>query len=305
MTKEQKNKIDRYMSMAPSLSDTSWGEVIELNGYKYKISSKGYIYKLPWTETQKNGKIRHKNGFILRPHIDRIGTLRTQHFVLHNLIYAHFNGDFKPQLYRIRHRDGDVFNNSVSNLVKESSQKFIFSNNNTVSEKEYLSTYYRVTKDGRIFRLSDNKELSTSNGPKGYMSIRLKAPKYSHNKDRRKTYKVHRLVAMFYLPDYSENLQVNHINGNKKDNRVENLEMVTNQENVIHAYKYLNSSYRRMMLSLKSSKPVIEMTTNRKFKSILEATIFLHVSRTSINRSLTRNVPCKNGLQFKYITKNL
>lgn len=45
-------------------------------------------------------------------------------------------------------------------------------------------------------------------------------------------FSVHRLVAQAYLKDYSENLQVNHINGIKTDNRLENLEMVTAKENM-------------------------------------------------------------------------
>lgn len=61
--------------------------------------------------------------------------------------------------------------------------------------------------------------------------------------------KVHRLVAMFYLDDYSEDLQVNHKNGIKTDNRVENLEMVTNQQNVLHAFRVLDSSERRRKIS--------------------------------------------------------
>lgn len=63
----------------------------------------------------------------------------------------------------------------------------------------------------------------------GYYKITLS---FNH---KRKTYFVHRLVAKAFIPNYKENLQVNHKNGIKADNNVENIEMVTLQENIRHS----------------------------------------------------------------------
>jgi hypothetical protein len=66
----------------------------------------------------------------------------------------------------------------------------------------------------------------------GYHTIGLR----KENLAPKKTFIAHRIVAQVFIPNPENKPQVNHINGVKADNRVENLEWNTASENAIHAY---------------------------------------------------------------------
>ena len=119
---------------------------------------------------------------------------------------------------------------------------------------DILKTRYNITKDGKVFNIKTNKELKFHPDPKEYMKSRMYCPEISNHKDGRKIIKLHRLIAAMFLETYDEDLQVNHKNGIKNDNRVENLEMVTQSQNVYHAWNMLDSTERKNKLNKRRNK---------------------------------------------------
>lgn len=87
------------------------------------------------------------------------------------------------------------------------------------------------TEDGRIFNV-EKREMPLRNC-NGYLSVTLKT------KNGRKTCLVHRLIAMCFLDNPDNKPCVNHKDGNKRNNSVENLEWCTYSENELHSYRVL------------------------------------------------------------------
>lgn len=110
-----------------------------------------------------------------------------------------------------------------------------------------------VSDDGIIYKdnwnhTKERRALKSFNDRDGYPRVRL----IKNNKKFVKT--VHRLVATAFIANPDNKPQVNHINGAKSDNRVENLEWATAQENVIHSYKVLNKTMSECGKKLASAR---------------------------------------------------
>lgn len=75
----------------------------------------------------------------------------------------------------------------------------------------------------------------------GYMQVSLR----KEGKDS--SYLVHRLVAIAFLPMTNEKNQVNHKDGNRTNNILENLEWCTPQENTLHSHDVLKKNTRQVM----------------------------------------------------------
>lgn len=133
--------------------------------------------------------------------------------------------------------------------------------------KEILDGRYAINEMGQVFTLRTSHgaprrtpmELKTRTCPAGYLAVALwDGQKYQYPR-------VHRLMATTFIPNLENKPQINHINGNKLDNRVVNLEWCTRSENSIHAYALGLKKPVRAMLGKTNekhpnSKPIKQLT---------------------------------------------
>lgn len=133
-----------------------------------------------------------------------------------------------------------------------------------------VSNYGRIKSVNRVSVYTNNprpdKILKQKKHKRGYKMISL----YVNGKCLYKT--VHRLVALAFIPNQENKRTINHKNGIKWDNRVENLEWATDSENGIHSFRFLNREVKPCMLGKfgkdhNKSKAVLQYDLNGVFIS--------------------------------------
>lgn len=133
---------------------------------------------------------------------------------------------------------------------------------------------YIITKDGKVINKKKGNVLKPQLNGKGYLRVSIgKQLKF-----------VHRLVAEKYIPNLNNLPQVNHKDGNKLNNCVDNLEWVSNKDNRTHALeKGLHLYGEKCSWSKLKEQDVIYILDNYPKMTIKDLALKFNVNRNTIS----------------------
>ena len=165
---------------------------------------------------------------------------------------------------------------------------------------------YFVTKEGLVFSSKTNIYLKFSYDKQGYQRVGLYTGNY-----KSKTIKVHRLVAETFIENTENKTDVNHIDGNKSNNNVYNLEWCTRSENIKHSFKIglskISDNQKNRFIAMTkaqtgvnnpAARKIINIETGEIFGTIKEVLLLLDLKRSTFQAMLNNQNP--NKTKFKY-----
>lgn len=140
---------------------------------------------------------------------------------------------------------------------------------------------------GKILKLNKN--------PNGYLRVRLSKNGIA------KTYRINRLIALTFIPNPENKPTVNHINGNKLNNCVKNLEWATNKEQTKHLHSILKIPYSDCHYCHQANKKKIIRNDGKIYNSLLEAKLDLNNKNAHITEVCQGKLKKTCGYSFKYL----
>lgn len=141
------------------------------------------------------------------------------------------------------------------------------------------NTYFTYIKKGRVLAQS------TQNGGYSVVSISVNA--------KRKICTVHRLVASAFLDNPNNYREVNHKDGNKQNNNIDNLEWIQHSENIKHSYRELGQ--------IRHYKPIRCVDTGVIYPSCKEASILTGINKCSINHVINGLNKTAGGMRWERV----
>lgn len=165
---------------------------------------------------------------------------------------------------------------------------------------------YQISNMGRVKSLVDNhgkfreKILRPSNDGWGYLFV------YLYKGGEHKMHKVHRLVLMAFNPVADmDNLQINHIDENKTNNNLSNLEWCTCKENCNHGTR--NDRVSEKNTNGKNSIPIVQLSLNghyiRSYKSSRDAQRIEGFNHSHIIKCCKGKYKTHKGYRFMYLSE--
>lgn len=151
---------------------------------------------------------------------------------------------------------------------------------------EFILPHMTLYNDGRLYNHKTKKFKKWTNDTNGYMKTQI----WVNGKP--KSVLQHRLIAEQFIDNPENKPQVNHKNGIKHDNRIENLEWVTQSENAKHSFA------NGLQQVTRPCKKVIDVATNKIYQSVTEAANDFKICRSHLSNMLIGRVANKTTLKF-------
>lgn len=154
--------------------------------------------------------------------------------------------------------------------------------------------HYSISVDGQVRNDSTLKVLKPCLNNKGYFMVNL----WSNNKGSMRL--VHRLVALAFIPNHENKPCVNHIDGNPRNNGIENLEWCTYSENQYHRSCVLHKTRFPEEALMATRKPVVCVETGVVYESVNEAARRCGLWQQNITKVLTGKIHTTGGFHWRY-----